>query len=342
MKRKILSSDYYTISHINDVTKIHINSLPILYKYQKVSEYSLSNLDKEEIWGTCPNTFNDPYDCICCYSKSEIVGAIKTLLHDERFNRYKMLFETNKRAEIVNHLTSSLLSNDSFRNQYCVSCFSIYNDSEIMWGHYADCAKGFVVAYDGDELMNCSLASNKSTIEILKSINMLGIDLSKLQEDTHSTIMPIIYCNRKATMTTNLIQILPFLLEYYDDLCNEVTISNALEKYIKKIQESFYTELPSNNDMFYSIMCKKNKCWSYEQEWRIWAYNANIFTGNFSSPYVKIGNVSAKAIYLGEHISRYNKLVLMHIAKDKNIPIYQMKTIMYKNYCRLSPILLDN
>lgn len=343
MKHKILSSDYYTCNEVNGVAEINIKDLPVLYKYQKVSEHSLTNLGNGEIWGTCPDAFNDPYDCICCYTVSQIKKAVYDLLSEERICKYKAIFQTNSRAKVVEELILSLLSkyNENFRKQYCVSCFSIYNDSEIMWGHYADCAKGFVTAYNGYDLQNCALTSNRSIINIMKSINLFGLDLSKLPEDTHSTIMPVIYSNGKVNITTNIISNIPFLLEYYDDLCNELTINRAVNNYIQKIQESFYAELQPNNDIFYSIMCNKNKCWQYEQEWRIWSYNSNVFTGNILSPYVKIGNVAAKAIYLGEHISPYNKRILIDIANNQNIPIYQMKTKMYKNRCALVPYSFD-
>ncbi len=212
MKHKILSSDYYTCNEVNGVAEINIKDLPVLYKYQKVSEHSLTNLGNGEIWGTCPDAFNDPYDFICCYTVSQIKKAVYDLLSEERICKYKAIFQTNSRAKVVEELILSLLSkyNENFRKQYCVSCFSIYNDSEIMWGHYADCAKGFVTAYNGYDLQNCALTSNRSIINIMKSINLFGLDLSKLPEDTHSTIMPVIYSNGKVNITTNIISNIPF------------------------------------------------------------------------------------------------------------------------------------
>lgn len=76
MKHKILSSDFYTRHQADDITEIQINSIPTLYKYQQVSDYSLTHLDNGELWGTLPSAFNDPYDCICCYTKSKIMKAI--------------------------------------------------------------------------------------------------------------------------------------------------------------------------------------------------------------------------------------------------------------------------
>lgn len=92
MKRKILSSDFYTRNKVNDITEIHINSIPTLYIYQQVSDYSLTHLDNGEIWGTRPDAFNDPYDCICCHTKSINKHAINEHLSVEKFNSYKALF----------------------------------------------------------------------------------------------------------------------------------------------------------------------------------------------------------------------------------------------------------
>ena len=101
-------------------------------------------------------------------------------------------------------------------------------------------------------------------------------------------------------------------------------------------------ELEENNNLFYSMMCRKSKVWNYEQEWRIWTYNSNVITGNFENPYMKIGNLKAKAVYLGERMPEYMRRVILEIAKIKQIPVYQMKSVMYTHCYKLKPILVQS
>ena len=107
---------------------------------------------------------------------------------------------------------------------------------------------------------------------------------------------------------------------------------------IKKIKENKYLE--EDNSFIYSTFGVKNKCWQYEKEWRILTYNLNPLNMS-NSPYLCIGNLIPKALYLGEYISEYDKLALIEIAKQKGLPVYQMKTKMYKNRCKLIPILIQ-
>ena len=60
MKKRLLSSNYYSKSMENGVEHIYVQSFPTLYKYQSSTEYSLHNFEADEIWGTVPSSFNDP------------------------------------------------------------------------------------------------------------------------------------------------------------------------------------------------------------------------------------------------------------------------------------------
>lgn len=340
MSRRILSSDFYTLKKDSGAIKIELNpSYPTLYKYQPISEYSLHNFEYDEIWGTVPAAFNDPYDCSVCYSENKVNKFIKENLTEQRIENYKLFFQTTKKSDIAEFITRDLIDCDNYRKQYCVACFSIYNDSEIMWGHYADSAKGFCVAYSGDDLANTAWNCSRSTFDMMKKLNPFGIDFENIKDDNLISIAPIIYLNGKYNATEELIRSIPFLLEYYDDLCEKRSLGDPTKNLLNNLENSFYSQLETHNNVFYSMMCNKNRVWSYEQEWRIWTYNSNILAGNFVSPYMCIGKVRAKAVYLGEKIPEYYRRTIIGIAKEKNIPVYQMKSKMYKHYFVLKPVL---
>lgn len=343
MKRKILSSDFYNIELYNGAKSYCIKKLPTLYKYQSVSEYSLTNLSNGEIWGTIPKAFNDPYDSSCCYTYSLLKKAIITELNKDRLDCFRIIFKTKSKEKIITNLLCDLINytNEPFKNNYCVSCFSIYNDSEIMWAHYADTAKGFVIEYNGLDLYNCAKNSREQALQSFKKLDLFNIDLPGNENDL-APIMPIIYSTQKYNISNRLIKLLPKVFKCYDKIFNGIAPAIAINDIIEDLKQQSFSDLKDTEKIFYSVMSNKSKCWSYEQEWRIWSYNTNVLTGNISSPYVKIGIAPARAIYLGENISKFNRIILLQIAKELKIPIYQMRTKAYKSCYKLEPVLIEN
>lgn len=333
-----MKNKYYTITTEQEKSIINIHTLPTIYRYQSINPYSVSALLNDELWGSVPSIFNDPYDMIFCYTSSEIKRALLEKLSSRNIEKYKTTLDLPDIESIVNYLISKSLDcyNDNMRQIYCVASFSEIYDSEIMWGHYADCSKGFVVAYDSDELRNIAAINNSVVIDLAKSINPYGIDFSDFQEDNLTTIAPVIYNSQKFNITSEIIDIIDALLNYYDNLFDGKSLNEATQILCKETKEKYYNNQQHHNDVFYSALCNKSTVWKYEKEWRIWSYNLNIYTGQINNPHVLIGNnAKAKAIYLGERISEYNRIAMTEIAKRKNIPIYIMKTVMLKNNCKL-------
>ena len=341
MGKRLLSSDYYNIRLENGVENIDIHGFPMLYRYQSVNEHSLHNFEADEVWGTVPTAFNDPYDCAVCFTTSALIKAITDRLSEQRAKNYAILFGTSSKKEIAKQIVESLVEDNDIRRQYAVACFSIYNDSEIMWGHYADSAKGFCLAYNGGDLMKAAQIMSKITFNLLKSINAFGVDFSDVSEDNLISIMPVLYRDGKINITDRLVDSVSYVLNYFDNLCKGITIKEAYYNLFLTLKRRYYSELSQNNDLFYSMLCRKSKVWRYEQEWRIWTYNSNVLSGNFNSPYMKMGNAKATAVYLGERMPEYARRVVIEIAKMKHIPVYQMKSIMYTHSYKLKSILLQ-
>lgn len=263
-------------------------------------------------------------------------------LTEQRLKNYAILLGKSSKKEIAKQIVQSIFENNTLKKQYAVACFSIYNDSEIMWGHYADSAKGFCLAYDGKNLMETAYTASRVTFNLFKEFNAFGIDFSDISDDNLISIVPVIYRDGKINITDHLLDNIPDMFNCYDNLCKGMTLKEAYEDLFLRIKQKYYSELEKNNDLFYSMMCRKSKVWNYEQEWRIWTYNSNVITGNFENPYMKIGNLKAKAVYLGERMPEYMRRVILEIAKMKQIPVYQMKSVMYKHCYKLKPILIQS
>ncbi len=79
-----------------------------LFKYQRVSEYSLSSIINGYSWHSLASEFNDPFD-----------------------------------TKIIQN---ELLQQINFAKEY-ILCLSSINDNLLMWAHYADAHKGFCTEY---------------------------------------------------------------------------------------------------------------------------------------------------------------------------------------------------
>lgn len=98
-------------------------SFPLLYKYQSFNnEFSLKNLENQEVYFNKPSCFNDPYDSL--------------------FNM--QIEETDKDF------------NESFRENFRAFCLSETNSSLPMWSHYSSNHEGFCMEYDLKEWVLCN------------------------------------------------------------------------------------------------------------------------------------------------------------------------------------------
>ena len=105
---------------------------------------------------------------------------------------YIKLFNNSSKKEITKQIVHDIIENSELRKQYCVACFSIYNDSEIMWGHYADSAKGFCLEYDGKKLKDAASLTSEAIFDTLIKFSWYNIDFPDMTYDDLSSIMPVI------------------------------------------------------------------------------------------------------------------------------------------------------
>ncbi|KAF0235917.1 MAG: hypothetical protein FD181_3155 [Prolixibacteraceae bacterium] len=99
-----------------------------LYRYQPINKLTLTNLSIQKNWVADPLEFNDPFEF---HLKEEVLSnkqkEIK-LSHVERYeNREKI---------------KKLISN------FGVVCYSSFDDSKLMWSHYADSHKGMCLVFE--------------------------------------------------------------------------------------------------------------------------------------------------------------------------------------------------
>jgi hypothetical protein len=112
-----------------------------LFKYRSCTEYNILAFQNNEIYAPLPFKFNDPYDCLPYCDKEEDM-----VLVDEDGNEICI-----EKPLVFNDSFDDLF--DGIRNSSFIACFAEDVSSILMWSHYTDCHKGFVLQYDFRDLL---------------------------------------------------------------------------------------------------------------------------------------------------------------------------------------------
>ena len=107
-----------------------------LFRYRKITEYSIKELIEESVTGSKRDCFNDYYDFRLCYDKQMILN----LLNEQKrtiANMIQIISEKNRNIIISKDALS--LSLDDFidwleniiTSEYYIACFSKKNNREI-------------------------------------------------------------------------------------------------------------------------------------------------------------------------------------------------------------------
>jgi len=183
------------------------------------------------------------------------------------------------------------------REETYIACLSERFDSTLMWAHYSDYHKGFVLEYDTSELAKITS----------KCLNCQEPCLS----EHIINLYPVIYG-----------------VERYDATEYEVeTINWRVADYFFGLKEPFY--LP--DQLFYvKSNTYKGMDWVYEKEWRL------IYSCKQGHPVQKHEVVRPKAIYLGSRVSERNKRCILKMIEGKGMSVYEMYADDYSKKYALS------
>lgn len=161
-----------------ELSMLRKHALPqYLYRYRTVDEqgYNIDALIKNEIWGTSANFFNDPLDTQMIFSpirvkeeylafcqqvreiESRLLSTRKYIngleISDEDYqliaSRKRIPSDDTIKALIENSYSQILVD---IKTQSYIACFTENLYSSLMWAHYADSHKGFVVEYKAIDL----------------------------------------------------------------------------------------------------------------------------------------------------------------------------------------------
>lgn len=304
-----------------------------LYRYRFCNSNSFEALIEDKFLLTQPTLFNDPYDSLLYIDRKRLMDSIdlesdfdiiQKLKNDKYYRReqedllgkdfikkflmlesFKSLAEKNqyqsKSVKTNSYIIDSIINEsiEALKQSSLVACLSENFESILMWSHYADNHRGFVLNYDF-----------KSRYSIETNVPEI-----KATEFADKKLFPVSYNDDRFDAT--------YYVEFH-------FIEHFYKSLGLKFDKPFFDKL-----FYYKILLFKSKEWQYENEWRI-IKQTNI---DFQDEKVKVDfihNIRPKEIILGSRIEIENKLKLIKIANEKKIPIFQMKLEPFEKEYKLT------
>lgn len=142
-------TSYLQLQYGQKINHIKSNVPARLFKYTRIDEYIIRDLENSQFTLTCPTLFNDLYDAAIHQNSTDRHYAdeleAQELLRLLGFSEFKPIEmdRLKKKAEHEDRFLSQYMK-EAFR----IGCLSEDNASILMWSHYADKNRGICIEYD--------------------------------------------------------------------------------------------------------------------------------------------------------------------------------------------------
>jgi len=313
-KKRLLKNGYYIIKNEKKEKEtkvtIEISSVDIrFFRYRSINDNTLKALLNHEFWASQPSTFNDPYDMFITYDRKKIF--------DKFFEKTKEQQEENDDINIDDFEPgfSEFMTNTMKKSQY-VACFSEKVDNPAMWAHYSQNGTGFALEYNFEQIDNIRFHYYESYLQPIFE-DLLG----EIKEEhfkklikLHTFFLPVFYSSRTGDYTKTFLT----YVDKYDEMFLHSTPEESRKFLLDFLDTDNYLDEKS---MMETIAITKNSYWKYEKEWRL-----VVSSFDFINSHKQLNYTMPIGIYLGEFITKANKILLCSIAHRNDIPIYQMIT----------------
>lgn len=272
--------------------------------HRSVSDNNIKALSDNRLYFSKPKNFNDPYDALLFANSEkivkEILGNISMGMDDyikklsdkgHESARFMELLWNNKDSHdklMERHFYLIYDCMDAIRkmikNNPRIICFSERYDSLLMWAHYADNHKGYVLVYDKESIITANKFSCNGAVVNQKT---------KLKK--------VNYVTKQVDMTENVIEYIRNNM--LDNMGDIETYDAAISPH--KIRQ---------------VLTEKAMDWKYEAEWRL-IPRITKMDEESKLGYIEI---RPKAVILGSQTFVEDVEQIKKICDVKNIPIYRM------------------
>lgn len=272
-----------------------------IYRYRTITNYTIEELIKDEIVLSSVDTFNDPCDIPLSFSSKDCekkIFALKNIGDSIQHNiGNDYLSDSNVKNLIccvINLNFNKIVEN--LKKKILVGCFSSKCDNAVMWSHYCDNRKGFIIQYNKNDINKCFCDKN----------------------DEGGNLFQVKYDDKVFDITNEIIEAFNNCTKR--DGGGFVVNNDELEKALIYL-------LNCKDQEFMKAFVTKNKVWEYENEYRI-LYRDDSLKGN---THKKVANIKPLSIILGDRIELKDKYLLLSIAKRKNLKVYELYTTSEEN-----------
>ena len=288
------------------------NAPQSLFRIRRFTDNTVDALKNDKLFFTRADFFNDPYDCLLYFDEDKLRESVESQISETQLQRYLratgiqypvnetiknegdllQLFRDDKSEFMKDVEQIFSVITDKLQKGTYIACLGETVKSPVMWSHYSDNHKGFAIEYQFEP----EFFYPKPHFPVNDEFDGYG----------WRSLLPVYYSKYRTDGTQ--------LAEWYC-LCE---MRKKFSPANKQGDVSFF--LP---DMLLKtkLSLEKAEAWAYEREWRL--ILTHEWPNDIGSPRVHIQKKAA-GIYLGARMEEGNKLQLIHIAKEKEIPVYEM------------------
>lgn len=317
-----------------------------LYRYRRSQDYSIEALIMNDFYLSTPESFNDPYD-VSFYFQPEVVKQyIQKRLSKNKLDRLVRVFNIGQgdKSSIVDDFYDLLMNRLIFeiKNNFLIACLSTECNDEVMWAHYSDNGKGFVLEYEYCDLENMIEIYKEELVndyldyarfnDYLKDITRERIE----QSVSIFGISKVNYQDNKPSSTDTMKMLVDFFVDLIemdipdsrDELSqirfNEEVLVNITKKSLLKIDSTLKDTLAQS--LHKQLLLTKKQKWIYENEFRVVIPNIDLNFRYESSTYRKFTGLKPSAIIMGEFMNLRNRFTCAKIAYENKIPLKEIKS----------------
>ncbi|MBP9014788.1 MAG: DUF2971 domain-containing protein [Smithella sp.] len=271
-----------------------------IYKFRSVNKYAISNLSSETVWLCSADKYNDPYECCTTLNFEALHRAIQNHHFDELLSR------NNLKDQLSRYEISEIRNADD--PVRALSYALLEKDKSIPKEKHRQVVEA---------LIDVQFKVSSENYQHFNQRAQRGMKICSFSERVDSVVMWGHYAKKHQGFCLEYnVEAWP-LGEVRRRILYPVIYSDHLFDATKHILQSMKSRDFNN---LYGAMAAIHKSpdWAYEKEWRFVLPMGESFQDeNYPMP-------RPSALYLGARVQKEDKATLVDIARQKDIPVYEM------------------
>lgn len=278
-----------------------------MFKYCPVNDYSIVNLENNQIFLNHYSFFNDPFECMCevLYGFPKLEGRSERLinvLNAWGFSDVNDSIALEHYQDYADSLQDGEPVIDYFIDNARIGCFSSRDTNLLMWAHYADGLRGYCIEFQKDLMI--PEGADAHIYQVLYEDKPSVIDAS---------VMAVLYDQREYNNDA-----------YFDVSARATCLGEDRVDELAMYDGGFKEASERLREIYQKMLATKPLSWAYEEEWRIidFAVRQNVLGALMTYPAEAI-----KSVVIGEKMLPQNQEIIKNLVKKKNSGIRLKKAV---------------